>query len=57
MEQGRRKGMYKDKSRGREVGGKSSRILLNIGTIEGSVRSIQSEEFSMSSKLSDRLCK
>lgn len=37
-------------------GGESwTRILLNVGLVEGSVGAIGSKEFSMSSKLSDRL--
>lgn len=34
---------------------KSSWILLNIGFVEGCVRAIRGKEFSVSSKLSDRL--
>jgi len=30
--------------------------FLNIGLVKGSVRAVRSKEFSMSSKLSDRLC-
>jgi len=30
--------------------------LLNIGSVEGSVRAIRSKELGMSSELSDRLC-
>jgi len=31
--------------------------FLNIGLVEGSVRAVRSEEFSVSSELSDHLCR